>query len=567
MRLLITVLAGAILAACNPSSSIEVTIPEPDALVTAITTEGEVQGFKAQNGVHVWRGVKYAADTSGENRWRAPRPAPKWDGVRNAVAFAPVCPQIATPFTPIASFTNGELEGSEDCLAFDIYVPPNAEGKSLPVMVWIHGGSNVSGASQLYVGENLAANEDVIVMSIQYRLGPLGWFSHPALVESAKTPEDASANFGTLDLIAGLKWVRDNAAAFGGNPDNVTIFGESAGAHNVTTLMASPLATGLFHRAIMQSGSFDSVTIAEAQGLEGSQPNPSLKVTQRLGGADKFHTASLKEVFDAYELDDGGFMDLPRIIMDGVVLPETTLRETFASTENYNSVPLIAGINRDEMKLFNLFDDRLTKTKFGQFIVARDQGVYDAASEYGSRNWRRRSVDSPLAMMVAAGHNDVFAYQFDWDEGGKALWTDMSKVLGAAHGVEIPFVFNRYKILGDADKIMFQKKTFKTRDTLSRSMGAYWAAFARDGIPAADKSPRWPGYGLEESYMIFDSTNDGGIRVGQGAQTSAQIVTDLKSDTRVNAEMRCAIVESLIEWMPVEELKRIENCEFSAQVR
>lgn len=525
--------------------------PAPDMATMTVVAEGELIGFVAANGSHVWRGVPFAADTSGQNRWRAPRPAIAWDGVREAIDFAPVCPQIATAFTPIESFTNGELEGSEDCLAMDIYAPANAKEKSLPVMVWIHGGSNVSGASQLYVGENLAKNENVIVMSVQYRLGPLGWFSHPALADDAETPEDGSGNYGTLDLIAALQWAQDNAAAFGGDPDNVTIFGESAGGTNVVTLLASPLAKNLFHRAIIQSGGFDSVSIDEAQGISGAQPNPSLEVAQRMGGADTFHTASLQEVFDAYTLDGGGFMDLPRIIEDGVVLPATPLRGAFSSVDSFNAVPIISGINRDEMKLFNVFNDRLTEVKFGRFYVAKDPDFYDAASDYSSRVWRVRSVDLPLAMMGKAGHADVYAYRFDWDEGGKILWMDLSKMLGAAHSLEIPFVLNRFKLLGDADSIMFKNQTFDSRDVLSRSMGAYWAAFARSGRPDSADLPEWPRYNGSASVIYFDSTNDAGIRVEDGADSFDKIIEDLRNDTRLDTTQRCEIAASLGQSVPV----------------
>jgi len=551
------------LAACNGGKA-EVDVRPAPAEATAVTTaQGKLVGFTAANGAHVWRGVHFAADTSGENRWRAPRPAPSWDGTQEALDFAPVCPQIATPFTPIESFTNGELEGSEDCLAADIYAPANAKGKSLPVMVWIHGGGNVSGASQLYVGENLAANEDVIVVSVQYRLGPLGWFSHPDLAESASTAEDGAANFGTLDLIAALKWVQDNAARFGGNPDNVTIFGESAGGHNVATLLASPLAEGLFHRAILQSGSFDSVTMDEARGLSGEQTNTSMDVAKRLGGPDKFHTASLADIFAAYNLDGGGFMEVPRVIQDGVVLPETPLRDAFSSVETFNQVPIISGTNRDEMKLFYAFDERLAETKFGQFIVAKDQDFYDAASDYSSRVWRIRSVDRPLALMAAAGHKDIYGYRFDWDEGGKFLWTDLSKVLGAAHGIEIPFVFNRFKFLGDADKIMWHKKTEQSRDKLSRTMGSYWASFARTGQPASSGNASWPSFGSAANIMHFDSENDAGIRLETGADTVEALVSDLKADTRLNASQRCEIAEGLIEWTAELKtaLEAIEGCD------
>lgn len=561
MKKYITGIALLVLAACSTNTA-ETPPPTIDPATSTTVTQGKLVGFTAKNGAHVWRGVPFAADTSGDNRWRAPRPAPAWEGTREATAFAPVCPQIATPFTPIESFTNGEIEGSEDCLAMDIYAPANAKGQALPVMVWIHGGSNVSGASQLYIGENLAKNENVIVMSVQYRLGPLGWFSHPSLVDSAERPEDASANFGTLDLIAALKWAKENAAHFGGNPDNVTIFGESAGGHNVVTLLASPLASGLFHRAIIQSGSFDSVSIDEARGHDGDLLNPSLEVAQRLGGPDKFHTASLNEVFAAFELDTGGFSEVPRIIEDGITLPATPMREVFKSTDTYNVVPTISGTNRDEMKLFYLFDERLTKTRFGMLTTAKDQKFYDAAAEYSSRMWRIRSVDSPFSHMHKAGHENIFAYRFDWDEGGKFLTMDLSKMLGAAHAMEIPFVFNRYKMFGDADDLLFQKKTLASREKLSRAMGAYWAEFARTGVPSHDGGIIWPAYGDQASLIYFDSENDGGLTIKDGPDTVDNLVTDLEKDIRINTEQRCLIEKGLVEWMPALEAKlmTIEGC-------
>jgi len=568
MKHFISLIAIILLASCSGRKTADTFIPVSDPATAVKIAQGELTGFIAQNGSYTWRGVPYAADTSGENRWRAPRPVPAWEGTRDAVNFAPVCPQIATPFTPIATFTNGELEGSEDCLIFDIYAPANAKGKALPVMVWIHGGSNVSGASQLYVGENLAKNENVIVMSVQYRLGPLGWFSHPALVKTAIIPEDASANFGTLDLIASLKWVQENAASFGGDPNNVTIFGESAGGHNVVTLLASPLAKGLFHRAIIQSGSFDSISIDEARGISGAQLNSSIDVAERLGGPETFHTASLQDIFDGFKLDAGGFTEVPRIIEDGIVLPATPMREAFSTTDNFNVVPTISGINRDEMKLFYVFDDRLTKKKLGQFIVARDQGFYDAAAEYSSRIWRIRSVDRPLAMMTKAGHDETYAYQFNWDEGGKFLWSDMSKLLGAAHGLEIPFVFNRYKLFGDTDKILFKKKTFESRETLSRAMGTYWANFARTGQPSNANGAAWTPYGTNASVIYFDSENDRGIRTQDGADSLTKLTADLRSDTRITDDQRCEIAKGLKQWVPAlkSDLTEFKTCPKTANL-
>ena len=530
------------LAGCGSSENTSAPIDTNEATKRTVA-QGDLIGFVAENGAHVWRGVPHSADAGGQNRWRAPRPAPAWEGVKVATKFAPVCPQIASAFVQIEAFEIGRLEGSEDCLAVDIYTPADAVGRDLPVMVWIHGGSNVSGASQLYIGDQLAVNEDVIVVSVQYRLGPLGWFSHDALKASASTTEDTAANFGLLDLIASLRWVQENISPFGGDTSRVTIFGESAGGHNVAALLASPLAKGLFHRAIIQSGSFSSVSIAEAQGLSGDQPNPSIEVAERLGGPARFHTASTQEVFDAYQLKSG-YLRLPRVIEDGVSLPAYAMRDAFASTGTFNAVPIITGSNRDENKLFFMFNERLAENYFGIFYVAHDQDVYDATADYSARVWRLRAVDEPAALMHKAGHNAVYAYRFDWDEGGSFLWTDLSKMLGAGHGLEIPFVFNRFQLTGDADAILFEEDTLKTRVELSRAMGAYWAEFARSGNPSANDTTAWPRYGDDARLMRFDSANDGGIQIVKHRETLGALISDIKNDQRLDAGVRCELAHS-----------------------
>ncbi|MEO9970244.1 MAG: carboxylesterase family protein, partial [Hyphomonadaceae bacterium] len=252
--------ASALFAAPAPAQTADNPSPAPETVRSI--PQGDLQGFVAPSGAHVWRGVPFAADTGGDNRWRAPRPASGWDGTRDATAHGPRCPQVANSFTQSdMPFEPGDLLGDEACLNLDVYAPADAAGKSLPVMMWIHGGSNVSGASADYDGSYLAQNENVIIIAVQYRLGPLGFFSHPALRDTASLPEDRAANFATLDLVAALNWIKTNAASFGGDAGNVTIFGESAGGQNVSTLLASPLAKGLFHRAIIQSGGFDSVTV------------------------------------------------------------------------------------------------------------------------------------------------------------------------------------------------------------------------------------------------------------------------------------------------------------------
>ncbi len=549
MRHLVAIALLSCLTACSGKEETQEVPVVASADTVRMTAEGNVAGFVADNGTHVWRGLPYAASTAGENRWRAPRPAPSWDGTYEALEFGERCVQKTNRLNASEGIEPGLLIGSEDCLTLNIYAPADAAGKNLPVMLWIHGGANVWGRAASYDGSNLAANENVIIVTVQYRLGPLGWFAHEKIRETAETPADAAANFGTLDLIASLNWVGENIAEFGGNPENITIFGESAGGHDVVTLLASPLAAGLFHRAIVQSGSFDSISLAQA---EEDDPRSANKIAAKLGvsTAAELRAIPAGDFLDAYWLEEG-FIEAPLIIEDGVVLPSMPLREAFASTDTFNAVPIITGTNRDEMKFFYIADERLVKKLFGIFVVARDQDLYDAASDYSARLWRIRSVDGPAARMAAAGHDKVFAYRFDWDEGGRFLFMNFAKMFGAAHAVEIPFVFNRFRLLGDADKIMFAKKTAASRDTLSRAMGRYWASFAKTGAPSANGTADWPVYTTGGGSLIrFDSVNDGGIEIITGADDLDKILQDLAADQRADQKERCLIAESLYGWVP-----------------
>jgi len=532
----------------------------PDNATVRMLTGGEVIGLTTTSGAHSWRGLAYAAAPVGDLRWRAPRPPEGWAVRRQAIEFAERCTQITTGLNASEGLEAGLLIGSEDCLYLDIYAPPGAlqaklAGRDIPVMVWIHGGSNVWGRSSSYDGSNLALNEEVIIVTVQYRLGPLGWFSHPFLRESAQTRNDMAANFATLDLVQALSWVRENIAAFGGDPANVTIFGESAGGHNVATLLASPLAKGLFHRAILQSGSFDSTSVAEAENGGPGATIPSMTIVDRLdvSGAQELRAAPLEAIFDAYDWVERGFINLPTVIEDGVTLPAAPMREAFASTDTFNVTPIITGTNLDEMKLFHISSDDLTKKVLGVFIAPRDKDFYNAVSDYPSRIWRIRSVDQPAALMAAAGHHEVYAYRFDWDEGGRLLWTDLKVLLGASHAMEIPFVFNRFQLLGPLDKVMFKKKTRQSREELSAAMGAYWAAFARTGAPApgGEHLPEWPQWSTQGgSLMRFDAADDGGPEVMRDLATLDALVADLKADPRLDDADRCRVVEAIDGWLP-----------------
>ncbi|MEM1395982.1 MAG: carboxylesterase family protein, partial [Pseudomonadota bacterium] len=464
-------------------------------------SQGDLVGLETERGAHAWLGIRFAEAPDEELRYRAPRPPKPFDGRFEATVHGPRCPQMTSGLNRSEGVAAGLRVGDEDCLRVNVYAPKNAlGGEPLPVMFWIHGGSNVWGRAKSYDPSDLVVNENVIVVTTQYRLGPLGWFSAEALREDAmgsNEPFDASANFGTLDLIAGLKWVQENISAFGGDASNVTIFGESAGGHNVVTLLASPAAKGLFHRAVIQSGSFASVSPDEAENGRDGLNNPASEVMKRLGAetADDLRRVSLDDLFAAYQVEkNGGSVDLPRVVADDPVLPTATLQEAFANTDTFNVVPIITGTNKDEMKLFQALDPRLVDARFGILIEPKDPGFYDALSEYQSRAWRVRSVDRAATLMASAGHPDVWGYRFDWDEGGSFLSTDFGSLFGAAHAFEIPFVMGRFKMLGSVDRFVFSRKTADSRRDLSRKMQRYWAAFARDGDPSDAGGILWPQY-------------------------------------------------------------------------
>lgn len=245
---------AALLVACGHAAP---PAPTADASSTRTTPSGPIVGAAGDAGEHVWRGIPFAQPPTGDRRWRAAAPMPPWTDTREALTVGSPCPQYASPLGGVPG-KEGSVVGSEDCLYLNVYAPRFAAkdvpagAQRLPVMLWIHGGGNSIGEAGFYHPGKLAADERVIVVTTNYRLGPFGWMRHAALRDGASL-EEQSGNFATLDLIRALQWVHENIAAFGGNPDNVTIFGESAGALSVELLLASPAARGTFDKAIAQS--------------------------------------------------------------------------------------------------------------------------------------------------------------------------------------------------------------------------------------------------------------------------------------------------------------------------
>jgi para-nitrobenzyl esterase len=590
----------ATLAACSRRRE-PFRIEKPDAATRRSTPSGELIGGLGRYGSHAWLGIPYAKPPVGDLRWRAPRALEPWTGVREATSHGAPCVQYASAFGGINDATPGTPVGQEDCLTLDVYAPrfepasvPQG-ARRLPVMVWIHGGGNTIGSAAFYEGGNLAATHDLVVVVVQYRLGPFGWFRHPALAATATSDEDASGNFGTLDLVRALEWVRDNIVAFGGDPGNVTIFGESAGGQNVYTLLLAPQARGLFHRAIAESGSFAFSTPAEAEnpsdareaGARQSSAEILLRLLERdagvsaasaegeakgaAGRAAAQHRAaamsaaetasylrgkSARDILTAYVPTGGsGMIDMPRTFGEGTVLPVGDPLARFASADGYAHVPFIAGTNKDENKLFMINDPTLIKRRFWIFLRFVDEPAYLETATYMARMWKAVGADEPVSRMRSVQGASVYVYRFDWDEEPTILGADLAKMLGAAHAIEIPFVFGHFD-LGPRLEMIFTAQNAPGRQVLSRAMMSYWAEFARSGAPGRGRRndlPEWTAWDSTRpeaaKTMVLDTPAGGGIRMAVLEETREGVLAAVEKDPQLaTAKDRCRILRSLAEW-------------------
>ena len=493
----------------------------------ADVTGGPVEGVQ-EGDVAIFRGIPFAAPPVGELRWRPPAPLETWEGVRDATAPGAICPQPVgggnSQFFALmiermglswwrralvdlgARLTPAPMM-SEDCLTLNVWAGDFGaeQGPAKPVMVWIHGGGHVagSGSEAIYDGTSLA-KRGVVVVTINYRLGVLGFMAHPAL--SAESENASSGNYGMLDQIAALEWVRENASAFGGDPGNVTIFGESAGGHSVGQLMASPLARGLFHRAIPESGSGlqQFLHLREAIGPLPSAESLGVLLAETLAVDDATDPAAALRSLEAAELvaaaTGGEFGAMTHPNVDGWVLPKTTL-ETFRAGEQA-PVPLLVGTNADEgTLLYPLF-----RVPTSAPIVAEDLASWQAALEGGYGEHAAEAA----ALYPAATDADVDAAgeQF-WGDAffGTGAWLmaryhtaagqpaylymfertppDAEQTAGAYHAAEIPFVF------GSAFPL-FPSNDYD--ETLGETIRDHWIQFARSGDPKAPAREPWPAY-------------------------------------------------------------------------
>jgi para-nitrobenzyl esterase len=419
------------------------------------------------------------------------------------------------------------------------------------------------------------------VVTTSYRLGPFGWFRHAALGEGGASPEDRSGNYGTLDLVRALEWVRDNASAFGGDPGNVTIFGESAGGANVMSLLLSPKARGLFHRAIVQSGGAKTIPVAEAANYADDEPpgdrNSSREVVLRLLEAegvagDRAATKARAEAMTPAELaawlralpapklleaygDEqfGGMIRVPQLIRDGAVLPAEDSIASLGTPGGWNAVPTILGTNRDEVKLFLSFSPEHVR-RWAILPYLRDADRYRRVAAYGSRAWQASGADELAAPMSAWG-TPIYTYRFDWDEEPKILWSDFGEILGAAHGLEIPFVFDHWE-LGRLGRL-FTEANAAGRLALSEQVTSYWAQHAYAGAPGKGRSgelPAWPAWrdaGDGGQFLVLDTEAGGGLRVSRETVRAQSLAEEALADPALSSpEERCRIAANIAEHSP-----------------
>ena len=487
------------------------------------TRYGPVRGTHhdgAGNRVKVWRGIRYAAPPVGDLRWSAPQPPQPWTEVADATVFGPVCPQPRSPI-PMGPGTRAD----EDCLYLNIWAPAPASavgGTSavggLPVMVWLHGGAYMLGAGSqpLYDGSTLAAGSDVIVVTINYRLGALGF------VDLSGADSGCESNIGLRDVLAALRWVRDNIAAFGGDPQRVTLFGESAGAGIVTTLLAVPEAGGLFSRAIAQSSPVTSVYDKDRGRELADQLLHRLGMTPaeaRQAPAQLLVDASAY-LFDHVPMTNPGRLAFTPTV-DGDLVPDYPVK--LAKAGKTHPVPLLIGTNRDEAALFRFMKSPLMpitpkaiRTMFEE--IAEDQPGLVLPTEdqliSGYAGMRARARGLGVARDVgfrmptvwfAEGQGEVapvYLYRFDWA-------TPLFKVigLGAAHATELIYTWGNL-VSGSRD-FTFKLGGLKTAQALSDRVRTRWTNFARDADPTGPPGePNWTPYTARQRTTMVLNRRD-----------------------------------------------------------
>jgi len=489
-------------------------VTSPGSRDTVPTTAGPVKGV-IRDDIAMFRSIPFAAPPVGRLRWRPPQPVTPWDGVRDATVFGPSCPQTTAFFTPLPAGM------SEDCLTLNVWAPVAAQA-NVPVMVFVHGGAFMNGTSEagLYDGATFA-RQGVVLVTANYRLGRFGFFAHPALTE--EHPDEAKGNFAFMDQIAALEWVRDNIAEFGGDPGNVTIFGESSGARAMEAMLIAPAARRLFHKAIIQSTthrlaparprhSAESIGVAFAESL--GLPDAD---------ADALRAIPVDAVIGGLGQGNAQPTTFSGPMLDGTILTEPY--EAAFAHGRIAAVPLIMGATDYETAVFNPAAqyDRLMADHAGSLdaIVANYQKAFPDELDAKTRFGTDAMFGEPsrfMARAMATMGQPVFLYRFSY-----VAEQLRGRVGGALHASELPFTFDTLdKIVEScASETWFEKlyaAGFATTDSdqaIADAMNGYWIDFAKTGDPNGAGRPRWASLTEDTNAML--EFGNGGVTEGSDA--------------------------------------------------
>ena len=497
----------ALLGAGAVTAMSEAATTDPDGAPIATTTAGQVRGYLSGK-VSVFKGIPYAASTAGSARFMAPRQALPWKGIREAKELAERAPQNGSPgLMPEEAVSVSQEPMSEDCLHLNVWTPALRDGGKRPVMVWFHGGgySVGSGGNGRYDGTNLCSRQDVVLLTVNHRLNVFGYLY---LADLGGSKYADSGNAGMLDCVAALQWIRDNIAEFGGDPGNVTLFGESGGGGKVMTLMAMPAAKGLFHRAIAQSG------LAIRQSTPGEATKTATRVMTQLdlkpNQVDELQQVSQERLLAAIEkmTPPAGFSP----VVDGKALPTHPFDPK--APDLSSEVPLILGSNATEVTFFgdtplDPIDEATLLEHVERFTRVDAAGASELVALYRKRRpsvsnehlyqliasdyWFTVDVATVAARKAAAGKAPAYVYRFDKEtpvRDGK---------LHSPHSLEIPYVFDTL----DVSEAITGKEA--DRYPLAVQMSRAWASFARHGDPNYLGLPVWPAYTAEQrEVIVFD---------------------------------------------------------------
>jgi len=528
------------------------------------TSSGIVDGYK-KGRVLYWDDIPYAKPPIDQLRWKAPRTI---NNSKNIISPKENNYCVQRPSSLGGPGGEGLYVGTEDCLYLDISAPARKESELLPVMFWIHGGGNTSGLKDLYDFNKMVRRHNIIIVRINYRLGPFGWFYHPS-IQGFQSGIDKTSNFGTLDIIAALRWVKKNITLFGGDPENITIFGESAGGHNVLSLLVSNKSKGLFDKAISMSGyttSIDPIDAFKQEKESSTSTHTSSEIVKKIledyvDQKEEYTNQEIRDVllnlttedFFKHYANRETYEEIPLLTSDNIVIPKMGLRKALYEEDYVNKVPTIAGSNRDEVKLWLATAEYFVELDFSPVgsllsipkVRLKNEDAFEAFNYYRSHAWKIRGVDIPLEGLYKSGNHNLFAYRYDWDDHRRYVVGDFKKLIGAAHATEIPLLAGNAKLVGGYPLSDLIYPAGRSKLFTSRNMMRFWTNFAKNGEPGeSTNSIKWDPIvkdrELNSSYIILDRKEN--LKMNNNKKTFKTLAEELYIDKRVNDLEKCVIL-------------------------